>query len=103
MAKKFYVVEKEINGTTYKAQFSGISTALKAVDASYIEGTTNTSVEKLATYLFEHIIVEPKNLTIDDFDNMQEFNDVVTFAREVMQGDFRDKTDAGATEKQGKK
>lgn len=99
----FYCVEKEINGVKYKAQFSGISTALKAVDASYIEGTSNTSLEKLAAYLFKHIIVEPTNLSVDDFDNMQEFNDVVTFAREVMQGDFREKAISGATEAKGKK
>ena len=65
MANKFYTVKKEIGGVEYVAQFSGISTALKAVDASYIEGTSNTSVEKLADYLFSNIIVEPKGLTAD--------------------------------------
>ena len=100
---KFYTVEKEINGTKYVAQFGGISTALRAVDASYIEGTNNTSLEKLAAYLFKHIIVEPKNLSVDDFDNMQEFNDVVTFAREVMQGDFREAADTGAAKATSKK
>lgn len=89
MAKNYYSIEKEINGTKYIAQFNGISTALKAVDASYIEGTNNTSMEKLATYLFKHVIVEPTNLEIDDFDDMEVFNEVVKFAREVMQGDFR--------------
>lgn len=87
----FYVVEKEINGKKYKAQFNGISAALKAVDDSYIEGTSNTSVEKISKYLFENVIVEPKGLTADDFDSMAEFNEVVTFARQVMQGDFREK------------
>lgn len=87
---KFYTVKKEINGKTYTAQFSGISTALRAVDASYIEGSSNTSIEKMAAYLFEHIIVEPKNLSIDDFDSLDEFNKVIAFAREVMQGEFRD-------------
>ena len=41
---KFYTVEREINGVNYKAQFSGISAALNAVDNSYIEGSNNTSV-----------------------------------------------------------
>lgn len=90
---KFYTVKKEINGVTYIAQFNGISAALKAVDNSYIEGTNNTSVEKLSKYLFENIIVEPKGLTPDSFESMEEFNEVVTFAREVMQGDFREKKD----------
>lgn len=86
----FYTVSKEIRGKEYKAQFNGISAALSAVDESYIEGTSNTSVAKLAKYLFENVIVEPKGLSVDDFDNMDEFNEVVTFAREVMQGNFRE-------------
>lgn len=101
--KKFYTVKKEINGTEYVAQFSGISAAVKAVDASYIDGTSNISIEKLSAYLFANIIVEPKNLTIDDFESMEEFNEVVAFARQVMQGDFRDKKNEGATEAAGKK
>ena len=48
---KFYTVPKEINGVKYVAQFNGISAALKAVDSSYIEGTNNTSVEKLSKYV----------------------------------------------------
>lgn len=100
---KFYQVKKEINGTEYVAQFSGISTALKAVDASYIEGTSNTSLEKLAEYLFENIIVEPKGLTPDSFDSLDEFNKVVAFANSVMKGEFRDKTEQGEAEGKGKK
>ena len=91
MALKPYTVTKKINGKEYKAQFNGISAALDAVDNSYIEGTNNTSVAKLSKYLFENVIVEPAGLTADDFDSMEEFNAVVGFAREVMQGDFRDK------------
>lgn len=91
MAKNFYNVTKEINGVKYVAQFSGLSVALKAVDASYIDGTNNTSMEKLSKYLFENIIVEPKNLTVDDFESLEDFNEVVSFARQVMQGEFRDK------------
>lgn len=87
----FYTVTKTINGKEYKAQFNGISAALSAVDNSYIDGTNNTSVAKLAKYLFENVIVEPHNLQADDFDSMDEFNEVVTFAREVMQGNFREK------------
>ena len=90
---KFYTVDKEINGTKYVAQFNGLSCALRAVDQSYIEGSSNTSVEKLADYIFANVIVEPKGLTIDDFDSMEEFNAVVTFGREVMQGKFRKETD----------
>lgn len=98
----FYTVSKEINGKKYIAQFNGISAALKAVDDSYIDGTSNTSVAKLSKYLFENVIVEPKGLTADDFDSMEEFNEVVSFAREVMQGDFREKKDEKSAHKSSK-
>lgn len=98
---KFYTAEKEINGVKYVCQFSGVSTALRAIDSTYIDGTSVTSIEKLAEYLFKYIVVEPKGLSIDDFDNMDDLNEVITFAREVMQGDFRDKKDASATKAKG--
>ena len=100
---KFYQRKKVIGGKEYIAQFGGISVALKAVDASYIEGTSNVSMEKMAEYLFEHVIVEPKGLKIDDFEKMSDFNEVVAFARGVMQGDFRDKVDEDAAEEKGGK
>ena len=100
---KFYTVEKEINGKKYLAQFAGLSTALRAVDESYIEGTQNTSLVKMAEFLFKYIIVEPKGLTVDDFEDMAEFNEVVAFAREVMQGNFRDKANEKPDGKQGAK
>lgn len=101
MAKetKFYTREKEINGVKYVAQFNGLSCALRAVDQSYIEGSNNTSVEKMADYIFNNVIVEPKGLTIDDFESMEEFNEVVTFGREVMQGKFRETANAAADKK----
>lgn len=103
MAVQHYTVEKEINKKKYVAQFAGISVGLKALDQSYIEGSSNTSMEKLTEYLFKHVIVEPKNLSIDDFDSMDEFNQVVAFARQVMQGDFRAKADEGAADAKSKK
>ena len=97
---KFYQVEKEIYGKKYICQFNGISAALKAVDDSYIEGSSNTSTVKMAEYLFKHVVVEPKNLAIDDFESMEEFNEVIAFARKVMQGEFREK-DESATKAKG--
>ena len=94
---KFYTVKNKINGVEYTAQFNGISAALDAVDSCYIEGTTITSTSKLSKYILDNVIVEPKGLTIDDFDNMDDLNDVITFGREVMQGNFRDKKNASAT------
>ena len=78
--------EKTINGKKYVAKFDGLLTALRGVDGSYIDGSSNTSTEKFAKFLFDKIIVKPEKLSVDDFDTMQEFNEVVTFARETMQG-----------------
>lgn len=89
MANKFYTVAKEIRGKNYVAQFNGITAALKAVDGCYIEGTSNTSVEKFNKYLLDNVIVEPKGLTVDDFESLSELNEVTAFAREVMQGDLK--------------
>ena len=87
---KFYTVEKKINGKNYKAQFNGMSVALRAIDESYIsDNSSNTSSEKLAKFLFENVIVEPTNLTVDDFDNTDELSAVTEFAQEVMNGKLK--------------
>lgn len=98
---KHYTVTKEINGVKYKAQFAGLSVAQDAVDSTYIDDSTITSTKKLTEYIFEHVIVEPKGLTVDNFDTMEELQEVVVFGREVMQGHFRDKADEGAAAKKG--
>lgn len=95
----FYKVDKEIGGVKYVCQFNGISEALRAIDNSYIDGTNTTSLEKLSQYLLAHVVVEPKGLTPDDFESMEDFNEVIAFARQVMQGDFRDKKVTRATKK----
>ena len=77
---------KEIGGVEYVAKFGGVLTAIRAVDTSYIDGTENTSVEKFSKYLFDKVIVKPKKLTADDFETQSDFNEVVAFARETMQG-----------------
>lgn len=87
---KFYSVTKKINGKEYTAQFNGLSFALRAVDNSYIDGSSNTSVEKMTNYILKNVIVEPANIDIDDFDSTEELNEVVAFGRDVMQGKFRD-------------
>ena len=99
---KFYTVDKEINGKKYTAQFNGISAALKSVDETYIPGTNTTSAEKTAVYILKNVIVEPGGLTPDDFDSVDELNEVVRFGSEVMQGNFRTKADAGKAEGKSK-
>ena len=98
---KFYTVEKEINGKKYVAQFSGLSTGLKIMDECYIDGSDNLSTFKLAERIFDRIIVEPKGLSIDDFDTIKEFNEVITWAQDVMQGNFRTETKQSESKKKG--
>lgn len=102
MAANFYQVEKTINGKKYVAQFNGIAAALEATDSSYIEGSSNISMAKLAKYIFDNVIVVPKNLTADDFDNMDEFSDVVAWGRQVMQGDFRNQKNGKSAKAESK-
>lgn len=91
MANKFYSKTKEINGVKYTAQFNGLSAALKAIDNSYVgDNSKNISIYKMASYIFDNVIVEPAGLTVDDFDSFEELNEVVRWGMEVMQGKFRD-------------
>lgn len=100
---KFYTKETEINGVKYVAQFSGISAAIRANDESRVDGnSSNVSMLKLSKYIFENVIVEPSGLTADDFDSLEEFNEVVSFGIKVMQGRFRDE-DKDATKTGSKK
>lgn len=100
MAKKPYTVEKEINGVKYTAQFNGISAAVKALD-EWRKENENISISAMSEYILAHVIVEPKGLTMDDFDSMEELNEVVGFGREVLQGNFRKETVENTTEKKG--
>lgn len=99
MAVKHYSVEREINGVKYVAQFNGLSAAQQAIDDCYIDGSSNISTVKLTDYLFRNVIVEPKNLTADDFETIDELNAVTSFARRVMQGEFRKEALEGAAKK----
>jgi len=100
---KFYTREKEINGVKYVAQFSGLSSAMRAIDESYIDNNaSNVSILKISKFIFDNVIVEPTGLTADDFDSMEELNEVVRFGMEVMQGNFRE-SDEGTAKGSSKK
>lgn len=83
-----YKVSKEINGVTYIAQFTGSGAGLRAKDASN-DDNGNLQTEKLAQYLLDHVIVEPTGLDVDDFESLDELNDVTNFASEVMSGKLK--------------
>ena len=101
MANKFYTTKKTIGGKEYTAQFNGISAALEAVDNCYIDGTSNISMSKLSKYILDNVIVEPKGLTPDDFDTLDDFQEVIGFGREVMEGQFRPVENRGTAKKKG--
>ncbi|MCM1509011.1 MAG: hypothetical protein NC177_18025 [Ruminococcus flavefaciens] len=90
---KYFTVKKTINGVEYTAQFNGVSAALRAIDDNYIPGSKVTSSEGLSKYVLENVIVEPKGLKIDDFETVEELNDVVNWGVDVMNGKFRPRKD----------
>lgn len=89
---KFKQYQKEINGIIYTAQFNGLSQSLDMVDQATIsiDGVITQSSKKLTQYVLDHVIVEPKGLKIDDFEDIDTLNAVVEFGNDVMQGKFRD-------------
>lgn len=99
MAVKHYTITKKIGEVEYTAQFNGLSAAQQAIDSCYIDGSSNISTVKLTEYLFRNVIVVPKGLTADDFETIDELNAVTTFARRVMQGEFRKEALEGAASK----
>ena len=75
------------------AQFNGLSAGLEAIDDSYVDGSSNLSIAKLGKYVLENVIVQPAGLTINDFEDMDDFNAVVKFGQKVMLGKFRNKNE----------
>lgn len=120
---KIGTIEKKlIDGVEYEAKFSGLLTAVRAVDESYDDENEGTDIDKLAKYLFENVIVKPKELTVDDIEDIntfkkvirfaqetmqggdvwKEFNEIISFGNKVMNGQFRDKQDKKPTKETSK-
>lgn len=87
MAKN-YKVTKEINGKMYEAQFVGCSVALKATDECK-DKDGNLSNYKTAQYILDNVITEPRGLTVDDFDTVEELSEVTGFGGDVMSGKLK--------------
>lgn len=97
--KKFYQVEKEINGVKYTAQFSGLSAWLRCTDAAKQDnGSDDPSNIRIYEKVLEAGLVEPKGLTVDDFDDMDNLDAVFKFVSNVMKGKFRTQTEKKGTE-----
>ena len=77
---------RTINGVEYTAEFKGLEKALEAQDSCYIDGSNVTSIEKMAKFIFDNIITKPEGLTIDSFETAGDFEAVISFGREVMNG-----------------
>jgi hypothetical protein len=82
------LISREINGVKYTARYLGIKYAFRVQEECSIEGTEQLNIELLAQRLFDEVIVEPKGLKIEDFD---EYNQplnallaVIDFAKDVM-------------------
>ena len=100
---KFDTVEKEICGKKYVAQFNGLSAALKGIDQCYIDGTENLSAYKIGEYVLKNVIVDPTGVEIDDFESMEEYNEVIRWGQEVMNGKFRPASEQDEGKGKGKK
>lgn len=88
MAVKPYKVTKEINGKEYTAQFVSAATTYDAIDESTMSNGVR-SERKYAEFILSNVIVNPKGLTLDDFENTTESGEVVSFGAEVMQGNLK--------------
>lgn len=89
---KTYTATRQINGTTYRAQFNGVREAIR------ISNQCRGDELKLDEYLLSNVIVEPPGLKLDDFEDIDEAHRVLNFAASVMSGRFRNRTDTGAAE-----
>ena len=100
MGSKFYTAKKTIGGVEYTAQFNGISQMLKASDETQmvVDGVATTSSEKMANYVLENVLVEPK-VTIDDFETLADFRALTDWLQDVMAGKFRPTENKGTTKK----
>ena len=85
---KGYKITKTIDGVEYTAQFAGCSVALKATDECK-DKDGNLSNFKTSQYLLDNVIVKPRGLTVDDFDDVEKLGNVTAFAGEVMSGKLK--------------
>ena len=102
--KKFTQFKKTINGTEYTAQFNGMSSRYKAIDEAgkFYGDNQGVSMLKMAEYLLKNVLVEPKK-EIDDFEDADELNDVITFLSSVNNATFREAADGETETGKGKK
>ena len=82
-----YTATKEIQGTTYRAQFNGVREYVRATEMCKGDEL------KMDEYLLSNVIVEPPGMKLDDFENVDEYRAVIRFAVSVMLGRFRNESE----------
>jgi hypothetical protein len=97
MAFKPIIIEKEIKGQVFKAQFNGFSALLDA------QAETNGDNKKSAEYIFKNVIVEPRIDDIDEFfgTDLNLFTEVLSFGGDVMSADKKYFPDPAEKEAKG--
>ena len=99
---KFYQITKEIDGVKYTAQFSGLAAWLRCADeAKKDDGMDEGANLRIYNRVFEAGLVEPKGLTVDDFEDMDTLDKVFGFVSGVMKGKFRNQAEKKGTEAKG--
>lgn len=75
MAFKPIIVEKEIDGTIYKAQFNGM------MSRNELAILADSDMSKAIEYVFNHTLVEPKIDDIDEYfgTNAAHYDKVISF------------------------
>lgn len=86
-------IKKVINGVEYTAVWKGYNYTTKRMKECLLQDKKHYSNEKLSAVVFGEIIINPK-VTVDDFDDIQTYNEVFEFGRSVLFGDFEKKSEA---------
>lgn len=102
MQSNIYQVEKEIDGVKYVGQYTGLRTYLKVSDDSRRADGNGINTEDYYDNALKAAIIEPANLSVDDFDDIDHLKNVIDFANEVMEGKFRANTEQGKDKAKGK-
>lgn len=86
-------IKKVINGVEYTAVYKGYNYTTQRIKECLLQDKKHYSNEKLSTVVFGEIIINPK-VTVDDFDDLQAYNEVFEFGRSVLFGEFENKSKA---------
>lgn len=86
--EKWVYTDKNGKDWEYTFQYPGMRTTMEMLDSSRMPNGL-VSRTALADLLLENVVIEPRNLTIDDFDERPGMNELVDAADEFL-GQFND-------------